>query len=160
MGSDRPRLSLKTSDFGKKVIVRTSKDLNERETACTPFCEVSRVQREKERCYLSVRTDPESAFHSYLTSIDDQIRRFLCPLENLRMPYDEHACILRVKIPVRNGRLAVRAHDASSLDEIPASSIAVGQIVAVQMVLHDVWMDADVVMPTWVAERILARKTQ
>lgn len=158
MVTDRPRLSFKTSEFGRKVIVRTSKDVNERETACTPFCEIASMHREKDRCYISMRTDRESAFHAYLTSIDDQIRAFLCPLDNLRMPYDEDSCILRVKIPVRGGRIAVRAHDASSLDEIPPSSIVAGQVAAVQMVLHDVWTDADFVAPTWVAEKLLVRR--
>lgn len=153
----RPRLSIKTSEFGRKAVVRKYVDVNKRETSCTPFLEVADVQRNDDRCHISLRTTPGSPFHEYLLSINAQLRAFLCPINNLRMPYDEALHLLRVKVPVCGGRLAVRVHDSQTLDEIPASSISAGSIAAVQMTLNDVWLDADVVMPTWVAEKVLLR---
>ena len=137
--------------------MRSSADVNQRETACTPFLKVTNVQRTDSRCYATFRIDADSPFHDYLASINDQLMAFLCPIENLRMPYDANLRLLRVKIPVRGTRLAVRAYDASSLDEIPASVLAVGRCAAVEMTLNDVWLDAEVVLPTWVAERLVVR---
>jgi hypothetical protein len=151
------RLNFKTSEFGRKTMVRSASDMNEPETACTPFCEVVDVKRDDHKCYVTLRVDRDGSFHAYLASIGDQIRSFLGADPPIRMPYDPALGLLRVKFPVRGGRLAVRAWDAALLQEVPTSSLAPDQRAALSMTLHKLYMDADVVTPTWVADTVLVR---
>lgn len=157
MSNTRPRLNFKTSEFGRKLVVRSGQDINEHERACTPFCEVTDVVRNEDRCYVTLHIDPRSAFHAYLTSVNNQIASFLGTQRPVRLPYDHEQHLLRIKFPIRGNRLAVRTFQASSLEEIPPSTVQRGRTVATSMALHDIWLDSDVIYPTWVADKAIVR---